>query len=353
MSFVARPRLRGLVTLAAMAAALAAVSPAAAGSAAPRTWYVAPSGTGGGSCATPDHHVIQDAVDASTQGDTIVVCPGVYEGNVNISTHAHDGLTLRASTPLGATIATGIGSGGYGALVTVTAVNDVTIKDLRLLASTGAGCRFTARHVTIDLGALRASIIGNRMSTEGDVTLQGPCTVGQGILVNGGSSATIRDNVIRDWVSDAIAVGHDSNVTIARNKLQFLHAGWTHGSQPSAATGIIVQGATVRISGNTISGRKGAGLASDAAPILDDAILITNAAQRATVKGNVVTRNVRGIEIAGGTGFLIKGNDARGNLRRDCLDHTTGTGTKGTANTWIANLGRPGASRPKGICLLP
>lgn len=47
---------------------------------------------------------------------------------------------------------------------------------------------------------------------------------------------------------------------------------------------------------------------------------------------------------------LFKGNDANDNLDSSCRDDTTGTGTEGTANTWIDNDAEVGSSMPEGIC---
>src|SRR5205807_2428207 len=52
------------------------------------TWYVSPtgtpSGTSGGSCASPSFNTITFAVAAASNGDTIQVCAGTYNENVII-----------------------------------------------------------------------------------------------------------------------------------------------------------------------------------------------------------------------------------------------------------------------------
>lgn len=346
-------RLRSVAVSGALVAVLAALAPGLpAAAAGPTTWHVAPTGSGGGSCAAPDFTTIQAAVDASGPGDTILVCPGTYEGQVLISSADHNGLTIKATQKLGATIASGTGGGGFGQLVLISVAADVTIQDLRFLGTTGDGCRFTIRHVEVANGAHRARIIGNAMRTQGDATLQGGCTVSQGILVGQGSSATIQGNEIRDFVADGIAVGA-SDATIQGNTLRFWHKGWQHSSQVDPGTGILIQNATARIRGNTIVGLATAGVRAGDSPILADAILVSNADQAVSIRGNRVSRAVTGIEIAGGAGILVRGNDARGNRKRDCLDSTRGSGTRGTANTWIRNLGKPARSSPKGLCKLP
>jgi hypothetical protein len=51
------------------------------------------------------------------------------------------------------------------------------------------------------------------------------------------------------------------------------------------------------------------------------------------------------------TGNLFRDNRALGNERLDCWDRSEGTGTSGTANTWIDNIGE--TDRPSGICNAP
>ncbi|MEV6651019.1 right-handed parallel beta-helix repeat-containing protein [Streptomyces sp. NPDC051219] len=55
------------------------------------------------------------------------------------------------------------------------------------------------------------------------------------------------------------------------------------------------------------------------------------------------------IDAGGNGGNTIDSNVARRNGMLDCRDNTSGTGTDGTANTWIRNIG-PNAA-PPGICL--
>lgn len=47
-------------------------------------------------------------------------------------------------------------------------------------------------------------------------------------------------------------------------------------------------------------------------------------------------------------GNQIRGNTARGNFPYDCEDDSTGSGTAGTANTWVDNNGV--TDNPNGIC---
>lgn len=101
--------------------------------------YVAPSGSGGGSCATPDFTSIQSAVDAATAGDTIMVCAGTYNENVTIGTS----LTL-AGAQAGVSVADrtsgasdeAIVNGTGGSTIQINASN-VTIDGFTLTNSEG------------------------------------------------------------------------------------------------------------------------------------------------------------------------------------------------------------------------
>ncbi|MGW0579346.1 right-handed parallel beta-helix repeat-containing protein [Streptomyces sp. NPDC002920] len=76
-----------------------------------------------------------------------------------------------------------------------------------------------------------------------------------------------------------------------------------------------------------------------------------------SLTNSVISRNIASdnagdgirIDAGGNGGNTIDSNVARGSGMLDCRDSTTGTGTDGTANTWIRNIG-PNAA-PPGICL--
>ncbi|MEU7605299.1 right-handed parallel beta-helix repeat-containing protein [Streptomyces sp. NPDC041003] len=76
-----------------------------------------------------------------------------------------------------------------------------------------------------------------------------------------------------------------------------------------------------------------------------------------SLANSVISRNIASgnagdgirIDAGGNGGNTISFNVARGSGMLDCRDNTTGTGTGGTANTWIRNVG-PNAAPPS-ICL--
>ena len=69
-----------VVVVGTLAGAAIAAPPAGAAT----TVFVAPTGSGGGSCASPDFNTISAAVTASASSDTINVCPGTYTEMVHV-----------------------------------------------------------------------------------------------------------------------------------------------------------------------------------------------------------------------------------------------------------------------------
>jgi hypothetical protein len=99
---------------------------------------------------------------------TILVCPGTYEEQLRIRGN-RDGLTLRSVTPWAATIRTPAALAtplGFGFLILVEQVDDVTIRGFRLRARTAPPCAVATVMVGA-VGSLRSSVQGNRISTEG------------------------------------------------------------------------------------------------------------------------------------------------------------------------------------------
>jgi parallel beta-helix repeat protein len=103
--------------------------------------------------------------------------------------------------------------------------------------------------------------------------------------------------------------------------------------------------ANVDILGNTISGAEASGIDVSA----DDFAAVS-------VRNNTVTNTgvgtfppTDGILFGSATkGNQIRGNTASGNFPYDCEDDSIGSGTAGTANTWVNNNGV--TDNPNGIC---
>jgi parallel beta-helix repeat protein len=71
--------------LALVVGTLAGVTIAAVPAGAATIYFVAPTGSGGGSCAAPNDNTIAAAVSAASSGDTINVCAGTYDGSVTVN----------------------------------------------------------------------------------------------------------------------------------------------------------------------------------------------------------------------------------------------------------------------------
>lgn len=91
--------------------------------------------------AAPDHTTIQAAVSAASDGDTILVCPGTYVENVDVST---DNLTIRSTASListgasGAAVTTVDGIGANDEVFDVAA-DGVTIRGFEIINGGGDG----------------------------------------------------------------------------------------------------------------------------------------------------------------------------------------------------------------------
>lgn len=101
--------------------------------------YVAPSGSGGGSCASPDYTTIQDAINAAAAGDTIRVCAGSYSEDITISKSltldgAQAGTSVDERTAGGPQESTIEGTGNVAVEITA---DDVTVDGFTVTNSNG------------------------------------------------------------------------------------------------------------------------------------------------------------------------------------------------------------------------
>jgi len=141
----------------------------------------------------------------------------------------------------------------------------------------------------------------------------------------------------------AIFVGGDSDgILIQRNVLRNPEFA---GVAVRDTLQIFSGAANVDILGNRISGAEGSGIDVSA----DDFAAVS-------VRNNTVTNTgvgafppSDGILFDSVThGNQIRGNTASGNVPNDCEDNSVGSGTAGTANTWVNNNGV--TDNPNGIC---
>ncbi|MFN8621206.1 MAG: right-handed parallel beta-helix repeat-containing protein [Chloroflexota bacterium] len=372
-------------------AALGAI--AAPASAAAKTRYVAPKGSGGGSCATPDKHSIAAAIKASRAGDTILVCPGTYKGAFTVSKAR---LTIKATKTGKAKVT--LAANATGDVVHIDAAS-ATVQGLRIQApTTGCGAAVVAL-ISVTPSGAGARILSNTLEPAGTDTI-GACGYAIGILANG-SPVEIRRNTIRDFTQSGVVF---YGGTVADNKIQYRHAAE---EALDAATGTGIEADTtapVTITGNEVIGLASrlhaAGPTAGATPVLNVGIaLVDNGASGSVVSNNIVQyaeqdgiflfhgsdatihantiKDVRtdGIRGTGGSGFTISDNvisnsgfgpsgigiqlnsfagssilrnDARAGAAIDCSDDSTGVGSEGTDNTWTDDLGL--TDEPDGIC---
>ncbi len=186
---------------------------------------------------------------------------------------------------------------------------------------TPAGLGALAAGIALGLGAT-GTIYGNEVSSGPDATnllagrIRTPALF-YGITVAGTSELTIRGNTVRRTVTGYSLLGvTDSQV---RGNASIDHS-----------TGIILSAGP----GGTSTGNR--------------------------VGGNQVGPGLVGIGIAGSLNAgpvaqnednTVVNNTVFGHLDIDCYDHTTGSGTAGTANTWASNSGV--GSNPLGLCQSP
>jgi hypothetical protein len=153
------------------------------------------------------------------------------------------------------------------------------------------------------------------------------------------------DTIDSDDFSSTIFVGGDSaGILIQRNVLM------NPGFAGIAVRDVLgTSGGNVDVLGNTVTGAEGSGIdvtAEDFAAV---------SARNNTLNNNGVGAPVPANEPRDGIYFgpltkgnQIRGNRASGNGNLDCEDDSVGSGTAGTANTWVNNNGV--TDDPNGIC---
>lgn len=229
-------------------------------------------------CAGSIYSTIQSAVDAALSGDQIQVCNGTYTEQVTISSTAKNNLTLQSQTPKGAIIKAPptLPQNQTSAIVHVVGTENVTIKDFTITGP-GAG----------DCGSL-----------------------GYGVLVDGGGSATLTANHITAILGNrgpplcgsqnGVGIGAGCCLpTPGASSGSAIAAGNTIDDYQKGAIDIRGVGSVGTISDNTIRG------AGPTSAIAQNGIQISRGA-RATVTENTVSRNAyTGNNVA--TGFLAFG----------------------------------------------
>jgi hypothetical protein len=345
---------------------------------------------------------IQKAIDASAPGDVILVCPGTYRGGLRITT---GGLIIRATQRRKAVVTSH--PTVPSVLVHVDAKR-VTIRGLTLRARTADCDDQVDAMLSIQPGSYRASVLDTAIVPAGDDTM-GACGYADGIRVSGSRDVRIEGNLVRDFTELAIRVEDDATgASVLSNTIRYWHADEDAIAAPTVGEGIaILDGASALVRDNLIVGLPSSMDAGSGGPVYGSTPLIQQGIRvlspgpgtivsrntvryawyRGMVVGNAADAAVRanvirdtaadGLVISGATGGTVaknvltnigrndpvqyaalsaytssgvtfRENDARGGLGLDCTDDSSGSGTGGTANTWVDNLGLD--ADPAAIC---
>jgi hypothetical protein len=388
----------GVGAAAILAAILAAIVAQPVSAGAPRTRWVDDDGHAGaagcGAGATA-FRKIQPAIDASSAGDTIVVCPGVYRRNLSIAGSTRDDLTIRGAT-IGTAIVRAPQAGGSAPLTAIDGANGITVRGLVFQAPTGGTCRRVSALLRIE-GAPDTRVIDTRFEPLGPNTI-GPCGYTDAIEIVDGSTAFIDRASIRDFRLEGVDADPGTSVVVEDSSVRYMHASEAPAAFSIDATGLYASSnVSVVFRRNSIRSGKSAG--PRGTPVLGNGIVfhaestiarndvgyvlwgISTDSSGGTIRDNAVhhgrkigdevpigfwlvggellnvyANTAKGtsagiLVVSGGESHSIHDNDFRGNSPHDCRDTTTGSGTSSTANFWTSNLGI--GSSPTGICNPP
>lgn len=190
---------------------------------------------------------IQEAIDAAPDGATILVCPGTYVEQIEVS--GVDGLTIRSTRPWAATIQAP-NSLDFPAIVGIYGADDITFRGFRVITRSTPDCDDPSAGILV-LAARNAVVRGNRVRNFG--ATMGACAFSVGIaigfsssfLVGGASTpaglpsdltttATVAYNAVQDHLFVGIAAVSTSGLmaggssgptraTIANNSVRYIH----------------------------------------------------------------------------------------------------------------------------------
>lgn len=324
-------------------------------------------------CPKAEFTSIQAAVTAAGPNDAVLVCSGTYVEQVVVGP-GKDGLDLRSQEPLAAviqappTIAADLVNGK--AIVRITASQDVHLREFTIAGPGPGPCDSIRTGVRVDGGA-SATIRDNHVTQIHDTPFSG-CQNGIGILVGRRiegqvGSAEIFGNVLDLYQKGGIVVdGPGSYGKVHDNVTQGIGA-----TPVIAQNGIqISRGAVGEVHSNEVYDHS----YSLAPTFGSTGILLFEAASGTSLRGNVARRNDDNVgvyatsdaDISGNTltdsaffdgvyvdpdsaGNHITGNTILDNKEHDCHDDSVGAGTAGTANFWQGNNALT-ENRP-GLCL--
>lgn len=317
----------------------------------------------GADCPSADYTSVQAGIDAASPGDTVVICPGVYEegpdtvpaGGANAVNIAKmitvkgagaDKVTIKPK----ATIASLLGTtsnyrNGTGAIVSINRVSQRTLVDISGITvegngttAVGAGVKFWNAEGTFTQG--RVKDVGTPASAQAYGVVVASNLVGDrlpvtvsGIQISGYGKA----GVVLDSTQNAPQLGILAT-TISGNTITGAGAQNTGAQQGVLATGLV----SGSISGNVITGNK-----------LDDGDPATTADELSSAGIRLVDLDLSPVSATStNTKLTATGNTIAGNAFG--VLNVTGAGVDqttpftATGNWWGANTG-PSLGLPRGV----
>jgi parallel beta-helix repeat protein len=366
------------------------------------TLFVAPTGSGTGSCATPDFNTISGAVAGATSGDIIDVCTGTYNESVdlnnkqltinavgtatiNASGHA-EGVVIQAAGAAGSVLGGFTIENAQGEGVLVEGTTNVTVTNNVVSGNDDACVPQTSQNDCgegIHLESVTNSTVSRNTSenNSGGILLDDGVPPGTiGVQAFGGATAyygptsgnLIQSNIVVNnvWDCGITMPSHNSNAAPGGvpnpsaggvfNNTVMGNVAQNNGIQGGGGSGILVAAPfpgtasyNNTIEGNTVTGNGQAG------------ITVHSHAPAQDVNGNQILNNTVGQNAVGetspGSGVFTSGSTSAGDvdagdpattgiLVYSAVDHVTGTTVQGNSisnnyyGIWTQNVDTSGTS---------
>lgn len=187
------------------------------------------------------YDTIQAAIDAATDGQTIIVNPGTYYENILFNGRS---ITVQSSSPSNPAVvaATIIDGGGSGSVVTFTEVDTSTLTGFTIRNGNATSS------VTLGGGIFIAS---SSPTIKGNTITGNTAENGGGIYMHWNSFPVIENNIItqNDAIGGGIGISYSSSPIIKNNSI-------TNNTKGGIS---MYSSCSPTISGNTISGNTGRG----------------------------------------------------------------------------------------------